>query len=264
MGGHRLMIRHDDLTKLLVDKHDTLPAQLQLISQFVLDHPQQVALMTIADISAEVGVQPSSVIRFSKAVGFNGFSEIQRILRGAITDQMSPNYFARLENGDQTEIMRFANLAHESLQNLPSQEDINKAAQIMFDAPMTHILGMRRAYAISTSLNYLLSNFGAPVNLLDPVGGMAEAMMSNVRAGDALIAISFPFYTPLTLETLTNALEKKVRLIAITDSPVSPIAKDAEVLLLTDQAVDGGFRSTTGSMVTAQALAASYGKLKAV
>jgi len=258
------MLSHDDLTKLLVEKHEDLPPQLRLIGQFVLDHPEQVALMTIADISAEVGVQPSSVIRFSKAVGFNGFSEIQRILRSAISDQMSSNYFARLENGDQSEVSRFAGLAEKSLQSLPAQEDVSAAAQVMFEAPTVHILGMRRAFAIATSLHYLLSGFGAPVNLLNPVAGMAEAMMSTVKEGDALIAISFPFYTPLTLETLTAAQAKGVRVIAITDSPVSPVAKDAEVLLLTDQAVDGGFRSTTGSMVTAQALAASYGKLKAV
>ncbi|MEM0978532.1 MAG: MurR/RpiR family transcriptional regulator [Pseudomonadota bacterium] len=258
------MISHEDLTRLLVDKHETLPAQLQLISQFVLDHPQQVALMTIADISAEVGVQPSSVIRFSKAIGFNGFSEVQRILRSAITDQMSSNYFARLQNGDRSEVVRFASLAEQSLQNLPSEADIAAAADLMASAQTIHILGMRRAFAIATSLHYLLSGFGAPVNLLNPVAGMGEAMMSTVRQGDALIAISFPFYTPLTLETLATAQAKGVRLISITDSAVSPIAKDAEVLLLTDQGVDGGFRSTTGSMVTAQALAASYGKLKAV
>lgn len=258
------MLSQEDLSKLLIEKHDALPAQLQRISQFVLDHPQQVALMTIADISAEVEVQPSSVIRFSKAIGFSGFSEIQRILRTAISDQTSSNYFARLQDGEQTEVVRFASLAQQSLKSLPSQQDINEAARILFEAETIHILGMRRAFAIATSLHYLLSGFGAPVNLLNPVAGMVEAMMSTVKKGDALIAISFPAYTPLTLETLAAALERKVDLISITDSPVSPIAKDAEVLLLTDQAADGGFRSTTGSMVTAQALAASYGKLKAV
>ena len=64
----------------LVEKHSTLSPQLQRIAQYVLDHPTSVATSTIADLSDALGVQPSSFIRFSKAVGFKGFSEIQRIM----------------------------------------------------------------------------------------------------------------------------------------------------------------------------------------
>ena len=120
---------YQKLQARLVDHHPSLPPQLQLISQFVLDHPQQVALMTIADLSEQVGVQPSSVIRFSKAVGFNGFSEIQRILKDALNASGTQGYFARLSesDGQDSALQRFAKLGAASLENLPNEADFDRA-----------------------------------------------------------------------------------------------------------------------------------------
>ena len=76
------------------------------------------------------------------------------------------------------------------------------------------------------------------------------------------MAMSFPNYTPSALEAAAQAKELGLPVIALTDSLVSPIAKHADVVLVTDQHTDAGFRSAVGSTVTAQALAVRYGELK--
>lgn len=252
-----------DLRQTLLERHADLPPQLQIINQFVLDRPERAALMTIAEISAAIDVQPSSVIRFSKAVGYQGFSEIQKILRGALTEQAPENYFARLSSQDDaSDIARFRRLGEMSLAHLPSEEDIAKAAEIMAGARIIHILGNRRAYGVASYLSYLLTAFGAPVNQLDRIGNMTEAMLSTLQSDDTLIALSYPNYTPQSIEIVEEARKRGLRHVAITDSVVSPIAAGAEAVLITDQATDGGFRSAVGALVTVQALAAAYGRLK--
>ncbi|MEM1274176.1 MAG: MurR/RpiR family transcriptional regulator [Pseudomonadota bacterium] len=257
------MTTPDDLRTRLQGHHADLPPQLQIINRFVLDRPDRAALMTIAEISGEIGVQPSSVIRFSKAVGYQGFSEIQRILREALTLGTPSNYFDRLDrrNSDSSDVARFRTLAEASLADLPADADLNRAARLMAEARIIHVLGFRRAYGIAAYLTYLLSGFGAAVNQLAARGNMTEAMTSTVTPDDVLVALSFPNYTPQTIETVDLCRDRGVRHIAITDSVVSPIAPAARALLLTDRGDDAGFRSGVGALVTVQALAAGYGRL---
>jgi len=254
----------EDLRTRLKDSHGNLPPQLQIINRFVLDRPDRAALMTIAEISEEIGVQPSSVIRFSKAVGYQGFSEIQRILRDVLTRTRPADYFDRLQTtANGSDLMRFRQLAEASLSELPSDADVARAVQLLSEARIIHVLGYRRAYGIAAYLTYLLSGFGASVNQLAARGNMSEAMLSILDPADVLVALSFPDYTAQTIEAVEAAQKRGTRHIAITDSVVSPIAPGASALLLTDRVDDAGFRSGAGALITAQALAAGYGHLAA-
>ncbi len=254
----------DDLRMRLRDSHADLPPQLQIINRFVLDRPDRAALMTIAEISEEIGVQPSSVIRFSKAVGYTGFSEIQRILRNVLTTSRPENYFDRLDQPAQgSDLTRFRHLAEASFADLPSEADVTRAAGLMAGARIIHVLGYRRAYGIAAYLTYLLSGFGASVNQLEARGNMSEVMLSILDPRDVLVALSFPNYTPETIEAVDAARDRGVAHVAITDSIVSPIAPGAAVTLLTDRNDDAGFRSGAGALITVQALAAGYGRMAA-
>ena len=250
----------DVLSARIVARHANLPKQLQLISRFLLDHPQRAALMTIADLSAERGVQPSSVIRFSKAVGYSGFSEIQRLLRTNISDQLAGPLGASPKDAldDHGHIGRFTALAQQSLRQLPSEGELGQAADIMLDARIVHVLGMRASFGLASSFVFMMTRIDAPAHLLNPVGQMTEALLSTVTAEDVVLGISFPDYASLTLDIATVARKKGAKFVALTDSAVSPIAKEADVLLLADQATDGVHRSGAGSWVTLQALSSLY------
>ncbi len=255
---------YKELRERLVKHHATLPPQLQLISQFILDKPQQVALMTIADLSEQIGVQPSSVIRYSKAVGFNGFSEIQKILKSSLNQGAAQGYFGRLSDdaSEADALSRFAKLGLSSLENLPNGADFNRAVDLISEARLIHIVGLRRAFGIACFLNYTLSGFDAPVQILSSLGQLDTANSGTFHKDDVLIAISFPNYIDQTIKTVELAKKAEAKVIAITDSTVSPIGLLSDINLFTDQATDAGFRSSVGSMVTAQALAVAYGQKK--
>ncbi|MEO0676222.1 MAG: MurR/RpiR family transcriptional regulator [Pseudomonadota bacterium] len=244
----------------VVAEHDKLPPQLQRIAQFVLDNPGRVALMTIADLAEEIEVQPSGVIRFSKAVGYTGFSEIQRILKEELSAPTSYEARLRTASDDGSELARAANLADASLSALPSAADIARAADILTGARIVHVVGFRRAFGTASYLAYLLSGFQAPVRQFTGIGDMADTEMQTLHADDVLVAISFPSYRPETRAVVAAARSVGTNLISITDSKLSPIARGAAQVLITDQQTDAGFRSVVGSMVTVQALALEYGR----
>ncbi len=61
----------------IIARSKTLPKRLSQIAAFALEHPDDIAFGTVASIAEQAEVQPSSLIRFSQAMGYQGFSELQ-------------------------------------------------------------------------------------------------------------------------------------------------------------------------------------------
>lgn len=66
--------RYEDLARAITDAYPALPNRLQVIARFALGNPDAMALSTVAEIARGASVPPSAVIRFAKALGYDGFS----------------------------------------------------------------------------------------------------------------------------------------------------------------------------------------------
>src|SRR3569623_2445625 len=75
---------YDELRGTIAQRHRALSGRLQQIAEFVLDHPVDVALGTVAEVAQRVGVPPSAIVRFAHALGFGGFTEIQQIFHSRL------------------------------------------------------------------------------------------------------------------------------------------------------------------------------------
>jgi len=117
-----------------------------------------------------------------------------------------------------------------------------------------------------TALNTALAGDGAilvvdpeivvdrPIHLVTGVGAMHEGQLRGLRAGDVMVAISYAPYAEETLAAARHANERGARLIALTDSRMSPLAADAAVSLLVSESSTFGFRSLTNTMALVQSL----------
>ncbi|MEN9485036.1 MAG: hypothetical protein RJB37_2916 [Pseudomonadota bacterium] len=109
----------DLLLKRISDDYESLSRQLKLIGRYVEQHRDHLGLEGIQDVAAHCGVQPSAVVRFAKHFGFTGFTELQRVFRDGLSQQIAPgrNYSARIrdviESGAPN--LNAAQIAHEFL-----------------------------------------------------------------------------------------------------------------------------------------------------
>src|SRR4029453_8015360 len=87
---------YDALRGAIASRHRELSGRLQQIAEFVLDHPTDVALGTVAEVAQRSGVPPSAVVRFAHALGFGGFTEMQQVFRARLVDGVAPSYKSRL------------------------------------------------------------------------------------------------------------------------------------------------------------------------
>jgi DNA-binding MurR/RpiR family transcriptional regulator len=250
----------------VTDIQSELPRRLLQVADFALRHPEEMALGTAASIAARAQVQPSTVVRFAQALGYQGFSELQNIFRARIRDRWPapPERLRRLQSGESdapsTDLDGFIAAAQNSLGRLHEAmpaEEIGRAARLLSRARTITILGTRRSFPIVDYLGYAFATLGVSALPVDSMGGLARERAALAGPDDAMLAVSFTPYAPTTGEMAGAAVRRGVPLVAITDSPLAPLAQIARVTIEIVEADYAGFRSLAASFVVANALTAA-------
>jgi DNA-binding MurR/RpiR family transcriptional regulator len=258
----------EQLLKRVSQEYEALSKQLKVIARHIEQHRDHLGLEGIQDVAAQCGVQPSAVVRFAKHFGFSGFSELQAIFRDNLSRQLAPsrNYKARIrdliESGSNT--LSSVDIAKEFLagsvagmHELESSLDaaaFKKAVDLLADSDCIWVAASRRSFPIAAYLDYALQHTEKRICLVSGLGSMHQGQMRSVRKGDVMIAISFSPYAEETIAVAKAAAERGAKLVAISDSRMSPLAKLAHVTLVVQDNSTLGFRSLSSTMGLAQSL----------
>lgn len=262
---------YNELKEAIAEHYPSLSRQLQAIARFVLEYPEDTALETVAAVAKRAQVQPSSMVRFAQALGFDGFSDMQLVLRSLLVTR-SGNYRDRIatlrrqsQSGEADPGTVLADSVEEGINALQllgehtPLEDLNRATGVLAESESIYVLAERRAFPVAFYLAYAIGRLERGVHLLDGVGGMLRQQARNIRFDDALIVISFPPYSPSVVELLAEQHQRGLKTISITDSAVSPVALEATVAFSLKQQEESAFRSLVAPMCLAQSLVVSLG-----
>lgn len=262
----------EDLRAEIVRRYETLSKRLKQIARYVLDEPNDVALETLAVIAERCGVQPSAIVRFSKSFGFDGASQMQKLLReGLLSTNAALGYSERVRQLRETtsandvepadllaEFVEGNTLAIQNLLLTVSGTDMRKAVELILAAEIIHVVGFRRSFPVASYLAYSLLQAGKRAILIDGVGGLAKNQMQLSGASDLLIAVSFHPYSEETVSIVDVVEANHGKILTISDSLVSPVAKPADHVLLVRESEVRKFRSLSASMCLAQALVINF------
>ncbi|MDH5353622.1 MAG: MurR/RpiR family transcriptional regulator [Gammaproteobacteria bacterium] len=260
-----------ELKPWLQEHYVNLPKRLQSVAVFALHNPDVIALNTSAVISEKAGVTPSTLVRFAKSVGYQGFTDMQSVFQESMRHIPQPyaQRLSHLDDGEQqpeqTVLHRFSQAASASLSRLEQQADetaILQASEQLAKANTIYIAGQGRATPVTTYLHYTLVKMGIQAVLLD---GMAASMIDKarlIRRDELLVAVSFSPYTANTRELVDICLSQKVPVVAITDSTLSPIARPDDFHLEVLEEEVGGIRGLSATMCLALCLAVETGKYR--
>lgn len=266
----------EELQVDILEKYPNLSRRLQQVAQHLLDHPDDMALETLAVVAKRIGVQPSTIVRFAQAMGFEGASSIQRLYRAnLLSGKHSLGYRERIRDfKKKTSASGFSGPRHlvddlvegsilslEHFRNSVSMASLTKTAKIIDRAPHVYLAGFGRSYSVSAYISYALQRLQKRTCLVSGGGGASRYEIRQAARGDALIAIGFEPYSTEIVEVLRVAREAKLKIIGISDSQVSPICVDSHVSFIVADAEIRGFRSLTTSMLLAQAIVLGYAYL---
>lgn len=262
----------DALKEAISERYERLSKRLQQVAEYALAHPDDIALETIAVIASRAKVPPSSLIRFSKALGFDGFTTMQRLFRDRLVAG-TPTYGERIRRlsterqagGQSMPSMMLQDVAAAGVEGLERLRDevpiarLEAAIDMMSRAEIIHVVAQRRAFPVASYLAYLLRELDRPTFLLDSMGGMFEQQGRMISPNDAVVAISFQPYAPDVVALVERCKADGIPLIGITDGPLSPLARLADVSFVIVESEAHGFRPLSAAMCFALALSISFG-----
>ena len=217
----------------------------KMIAKYILDHSADACFMTSTEIALKLGVSESSVIRFSRSLGYSGFMDFQKALRKDYQDKVlsisssitvpSQRIAKRAKLNDNAEYLK--RHLKNSAKNLESIF-VNNTIQTFEEAADT-IIGSKHKYIVCSRGNSCLGDYfllylkhmvpnvemtnATPISPIDHI--------CNISKDDCLIIFSFPRYSSMDKLTAKMAQEAGAKIIVITDKPSALLSEYASVLL---------------------------------
>lgn len=262
------------LRSLIVERAAGFPRRLTQVATYALENPDDIAFGTVATIAQAAEVQPSTLVRFAQSLGYQGFSELQEVFQSRLRDRVL-NYDERLEqlrehtrNSGKSGLIfdGFAGAAEQSLATLREKldpEQLRSAADMLAKADTIYLIGLRRSFPISTYMAYAFGKLGIRYVLVDALGGLAAEDTSFATPRDVVLAVTFTPYASETVSLSQKLSGRGVPVLAITDSPFSPLASIAQTWFEVQEANFEGFRSMAATLTLAMTLTVATAERRA-
>jgi len=249
--------------------HPGFSDRLRTIAEFALEHPTEMALGTVAEVALRAKVQPSAIVRFARAMGYGGFTEMQQVFRSRLVASVAPTYKERIAGlrrdgrfedaaNPHAVLMRFASegmISLESLQDRVRAKDLARAVELLGKAHTVYVLGLGGSFTVAAHFAYVLRRIGRRAILLDGLGNALGDQAAAATKHDALVAISFKPYNAETARLFPELAARGVPSVAITDSLLSPIVDHASVVFEIPDMPEAALRTMVAPMCLVQSLA---------
>jgi DNA-binding MurR/RpiR family transcriptional regulator len=254
------------LTERIIEEFDDMSAQLQSAARYVLDRPNDVALLSMREQARQARVQPATMTRLAKRLGLDGYERVRNLYADAIRDgKLGFSGKAGLQVANQ-QIKGDQGLAAEMVGTLKAQVErlaqpdqlanLARAAERLAKAERIFCLGLRACYPIAWNLHYVLSLIGDRTILLDGAAAIGPDRIRSAGKRDVLFVASIDPYTRATVDLARYAGNVGVPIIAVTDSPLSPIARVADEALIIATEGPSFFHALTPAFVVSEIIAA--------
>ncbi|NIF22248.1 MULTISPECIES: MurR/RpiR family transcriptional regulator [Pantoea] len=251
-----------NLRDKITSQFSQLSPQLQHAAEFSLQNANQLVVESMRTFAVSAGVQPATLMRLAQRLGFPGWGD----LKNAFIDELglrNDTYVSRAEKLVNSETKQdlyhevfnaqASNLEHTKVENHAAMQ---QAVELLDNARHVYICGYRASFPIAWSLFYVYRLFNPRVTLIDGLASGSEIYSRELTADDCVLIASFSPYSREVLKLVNAAVKAGSKIIAITDSPVSPVAQKAACSLYFNTDGPSFFPSIVSGMGIAECLLA--------
>lgn len=243
----------------------------KLIANYILQSYDKAAFMTASKLGKTVNVSESTVVRFAAELGFDGYPSMQKTLQEMIRNKLTAIQRVevskeRIGNQDvmtmvmQSDIEKIRMTLDET-----DQVSFNQAVAAIANAKRIYILGVRSASVLANFISFYFRFMFDNVVSVD-TSSISEVFeqIVHISSDDVFIGLSFPRYSKRTIKAMQYAKDQGAKVVAITDSKVSPLTKIADVSLLAKSDMASFVDSLVAPLSLVNALIVAISREKAV
>ena len=222
----------------LTESLSSLTPELQKTAAYVLENPNEIGVSSIREIAAKARVKPNSLVRMARRIGFEGYEDFrqpfrEQIRHGDYVYREQAKWLQSLISGGVPDNIyaegAAATIANmEKLYALNKSVDLKAAADQIVNARKTYVLGVGLVNAAAENFAYLANMAIDNVVSIPQEGSVPVDGLVHADSRDVLLAMTFKPYRREVAEAVEAARTQGVRIIAVSDSPASPIFEGAD------------------------------------
>ncbi len=228
-----------NILHIIENKMEEFSKGQRRIADYILDNYDKAAFMTASRLGSLAGVSESTVVRFAFELGYDGYPNMQKALQEMIRSRLTatqriqaaedifsgPDVLAAVIQSDIDKLRLMIGQAE--------QKEFDRVVEKIMNSRHVYILGVRSSSFVAGYLNFYLHMLTENVTLVqsNAAGEIFEQLL-HIGPGDVMIAISFPRYSNVTINTAKFARDRGADIIAITDNELSPIYQVSDAALL--------------------------------
>jgi len=257
---------HQALSGYITARFDEFSRSQKDVAQYIVDHLDEAAFQTAEELARRANTSSSTVVRFSQALGFEGFPELQQAARdeyrrrvgqgGIVTETLTAA--TPLFSLDHTEFEAALAADHVNVEDTAhklSRSDVEAAVDAIVSAGKVLIAGTDQMAFFASYLRHLLMLLDLRAEIVASPSQEALGRLSRIDATTLVVGLSAGRPHPLITRTMKLARHRKAPTLAITDATLSEVARLARIRLYYSSNTPAFVRSHTALLSLIQALA---------
>ncbi len=257
---------HQALSGYIKARFDEFSRSQKDVAQYIVDHLDEAAFQTAEELARRANTSSSTVVRFSQALGFEGFPELQQAARDEYRRRVGQGGIATetlaaatpLFSLDHTEFEAALAADHVNVEDTAhklSRSDVEAAVDAIVSAEKVLIAGTDQMAFFASYLRHLLMLLDLRAEIVASPSQEALGRLSRIDATTLVIGLSAGRPHPLITRTMKLARHRKAPTLAITDATLSEVARLARIRLYYSSNTPAFVRSHTALLSLIQALA---------
>ncbi|HSD79424.1 MAG TPA: MurR/RpiR family transcriptional regulator [Solirubrobacteraceae bacterium] len=257
---------HQTLSTYIRARFDEFSRSQKDVAQYIVDHLDEVAFATAEELARRANTSSSTVVRFSQALGFEGFPELQASAREEYRRRVAagdPGGRAGagatpLFSLDQSEFETAVAADHVNVEETArkvSRSDVEAAIDAIADTRRVLIAGTDQMAFFASYLRHLLMLLDLHAEVVASPSQEALSRLGRIDEQTLVIGLGAGRPHPLVVRAMKLARHRKARTVAITDATLSEVAKLAQIRLYYSSNSPAYVRSHTALLSIIQALA---------
>lgn len=250
--------------KSLSSDLDELTPQLRKAALYIVENPEEIGFSTVREIAEAADVKPNTMVRMARQAGYEGYDEFRERFREAIRSGESTlsNRATWLQGVQKRGEMGhlYAEMAESALRNIEAtfastnELEMQAAAQVIWNSRKVFTLGVGENNANASNFSYLASTGMTDFYAIPRQGSSSIDELAWSNEKDCLIAITCAPYRSEVVEAVQIAKSQGVKIVAISDSPVSRIIRTADFAFVVSTDTPQFFPSSVSTIALLETL----------
>ncbi len=250
------------LSAYIRSRFDDFSRSQKDVAQYIVDHLDEAAFQTAEELARRACTSSSTVVRFSQALGFEGFPELQQAARDEYRRRLpqagAAVAAAPLFSLDHTEFEAALAADHVNVEETArklARSSVEAAIDAIAAAEKVLIAGTDQMAFFASYLRHLLMLLDLRAEIVASPSQEALGRLSRIDAQTLVIGLSAGRPHPLITRTMKLARHRKAPTLAITDATLSEVARLARIRLYYSSNTPAFVRSHSALLSLIQALA---------